>query len=412
MFFRFFCFCAVFSALSLHAETAPLSGGLDWGTEEGPPPVLQTGRFQVIPDAGRDPFVSTPRGSQAAQMTATQKVFDWKPSPDPTRAAGGAHLLSFALSPDESVFAVLERVGTNAGPHGSRILLFNLFNGFIINGFEFQKQALRSLWFLPAGNRILAVEEGQEVYKSATRLLLIQPRTGKVSASSAPLAAPPVSLLFHEDRIYYKLPGDPFLYYLSCDSLSAVPESYRTRQEGGILFLSPDGKTLVNGGDKLLEFIALDEERPLPRRVGKLAESFIPAAGVAVAEAGNAFLLVSGTGEAALWLGDVLRSLGKGARAIVDWNASSKLSLIVWEKNSAMTLHSLPQSAGSASATIVPGKIPPVTSGEIVYAKLLTAEEDAVLAVDNRGTLMRLARNKNRWTKEVLFPKESAKPIR
>ncbi len=411
MFRTFLGSCLLLAVTLLAGAEEPALGTFSWGPEEPPPEVEETGRLQVIEDPGRDNFVNTPRGSQAARFTVDQKLFDWQPSPDPGRVTGGARILSVALSPDESALAVLERVGRGEeGPFGSRIVIFNLFHGGIVNVLSFPDQAFCRIWFPPEGDRILALEQGQPRRKTETGLRLIDPASGAELARSRALKALPASLVVVGSTVYYKLPEDPLLYFLPLAQLESEPGTYLARQPGGLLLASPDGSALIGVGPGVLEFLSLEGGKPEPRRVAELPDSFRPRSGAAVTEQGNGLLLAGEDGSVLFWFNGSLRPVTSGATGLLDWNASSKLALVGLEKNGAFACYRLPASLQPAFAELLPAKLQPVTRGEALFARLLTSgEEHPVLVLDHRCNLMRFTTSKTRWKKELLF---SLEPVR
>jgi hypothetical protein len=124
-----------------------------------------------------DKEVSAPSDSLAAQLVSKNEKILWTPKWH-FEGVGGIRLPGICISPDSSVFAIIETTGTAKGPNGSRIVLVNTYNWQVLKVHELQENKITQICFLPDGKGIAVWSEKQSMIKKPYELIIVSTEKG------------------------------------------------------------------------------------------------------------------------------------------------------------------------------------------------------------------------------------------
>lgn len=366
------------------------------------PAVTETGSVVTISAPGGDSVAGTPAGMAAARLAAHDRIFQWTPSPA-RRATGGADLVGAALSPDESLLVLAERVGGEGELNSTRLILINLLNGKIANILEIRERRLGEIIFPPGGDAVVAIQYAQPEFDHPAGLVLIDLRSGGIRSESAPMPEAPRSLSSNGESVWYTLPGeDEYFFELKLSNLAGEALSRRTRATVPRLLLDGGGRDLVVYGRGRCEYYRLEANGATYDGGIALPEEFSPEwAAVTTLPGGRNIVFGEADGPAFL-IG------GGGALRIADKSGvqscclpSDGTLLLAIEARDALVPYALPNTAPGRE--IIPGRIKPVNRNRIWRLIPRSGAEDNLVLVDIRGNVFTLTVDERRPKKNPVL---------
>ena len=395
-FFAMFVACAIGAVSAVeaplirHDETAPAVT------------VPETGDFTRIDSPGVDNRADTPRGVAAARVAVDDLLFRWIPSAAPGRITGGADLADAALSPDESLLAIAERVGGRE-LNSCRIVLFNLYNNRIVNGFTLDGVKPVAIRFLSSGTRLLVAEAAQSALGRKARFLICDLETGRIVSRSPELPADVCSVVAGDGKIWYTLENADYFHQLPADRLDSEPLAMRTLVKTPRLLLSPDGGAIALYGPGRVEVYNVKGARPVLVESLKLHGGFNPEWGALVADDGRMLVRAQEGGPAVLVGGGAVRPLAENAGPTGCYLPAERKFLLAVEYKDAVNLYQLPQNTRPESS-VSPGRLKPENRNSI-YRLLPRSggESPEAVLIDHRGNVSLLRILPRRWRKQPVY---------
>ncbi|MGE4563436.1 MAG: hypothetical protein AB7F32_01075 [Victivallaceae bacterium] len=379
-------------------ETGP--GKIRWSGDDKAPKVEATGSVLLIDDD--DAMRNTPRGSIAGMVTLPNKKIEWTPSLDPSRSTGGARLCDAVLAPDESAIAILERVGAGEGPFGSRVVFLNLFNSRLANVLTAADRKLSRIAILPGSGQVLALQEAQPDLGQSPRLVLLSVRHPGEIIESAEFGEPASDWVVAGDQALVKLADSNKLLIFRTDRLGDAPREVNLRWPGGLLFVSADGRVLINVTDRMIEYRKIDGDEFVPWKVQKLPENFKADFGAVIGRDGES-LVIGQSGSCAYFVhGDAIREISSRSGRGAVWNESEKMLVLSLDKNDSLGLVQLPSQLAVTQVTPA-GKLRPATLGEVSWIFCTSGNNMPVWVVDHRANVYKMNPTGRRWNKEVIY---------
>ena len=341
-----------------------------------------------------------PAGMAAARLARPGRVFRWTPSPDTSRVTGGADLLDAALSPDESLLVLAERIGGAGALNSTRLLLVDLYGGRIVSSWEIERRRLIRIGFIPGENdELWAVAQGQE--GGADQLLRISLNTGRIVAESGPLAFSVLDVAATESGLWTAAANHDF-YQFDPANPATPPSPVRSQLATPKLLAAPDGSRLTVFGPGRLEiYRVIRNAKPVLASSRPLPSGFNPDHGLAVTpDASGAVLLETG-GAARLIAGDSDLPLLAADAAPGCFHQAANLLLIGNRAVDGFCPFSLP--ATEPGKTVIPGKLRPDNRNGVfrIFARG-AAEAEAVL-IDHRANVYLLTFSRRRVKKQAVL---------
>ena len=399
----FFAFCATFC---LFAFTSVCSGAeapkIIVPVEHTTPEVEPTGRLLRIEAGSAGNTANTPPGTMAVRIAAQDTIFEWFPSQAPGRITGGADFIDAALSPDESVLVIAERIGGN-GPNSTRLVFFNLCNDKLVQSFELEKRKLADIAFSPEGDGMLwAVEEKQSELDAPPRLLGIDPADGRIAYESAPLEENPAGFAAGDGKLWITLPDEKsFLQFRTNSNSDAEPEKIRSAISGARLQLTPDAQTLLLFGAGRMERFRVATDAPEYLGHAALPGEGRPEVVVPLADDGSS-LAIGSPGEAAyLVAGGAARKLTDDCGETGCFRRQERELFLAVRLNEAIQLYS--EFRTTPVRSVSPGDLRPFNKNTNWRLFALSGEKREILLIDHRGNINRLEIKTRRWSKTPIF---------
>jgi len=368
------------------------------GGEVAAPKVEATGELIAIDMPGKDNAADTPPGMAGSVLVQNGKLFKWKPSPVAGRASGGADLLDAAVSPDESMLIVAERIGGAKAPNSTRLIYFNLVNSNIVNSFTVDEQLLRKIVFAGNSNyQLLAVSE-------RNTLVLIDLKNGKVIAESTEFEQPVKTVVSDGKLVWVSLEAGNYFYQLNLDKLGDV-KKIRTLAGGGILLLNDTKNTLVSVNGKRVEFYAVvDGALELQNKSLNIANLEIePDQGFLLNENSQILLLVQKDKKAFMLLKDAPMEILDRFAGGAAYRPSDNMLFLNSVANESIHLFSKLPAETKAQLVVAPGKLKPFNKNETLFLFALNAKTPELISVDHKGNVWKFKILPRKWEKTAVY---------
>jgi WD40 repeat protein len=304
------------------------------------------------------------------------------------------------MSPDGSVFAVVETKGEPDGPNGSRILLFNTHSWEILRLIDFPDRKISMISFLPPnGDLLLCHADKQIPLKQPAEFLLVDGRTGTVTASgSAPSGSGTIFRPAPDGRSFLAgaTHSDALTVYQIRDGLLSVERQEQAADGISAMALSPSGKTLTTGSGNAIQWHSLPDLSNFKKVSTGSQSSWTSILPLSDSD----ILAFSDSGE-------VYRCTAESAHPVLDHftpifcaDAGEGKIALVKSIQSEIQIFQTPDLR--MVETILPKKLRPSTRREISFLAYI-GHSRQFLALDAEGTLYILYRSGKRWQKEIVF---------
>lgn len=314
----------------------------------------------------------------------------------------GVRLPAAALSPDQSVLALVETTGGDEPPNGSRIVLINTHNWEILKIIEIPRLTERIV-FARKDPALFILCKPQAELKQEGGLAKILLDSGTPEASFIPVGSHVFSDLLcdREDRVYLADAEKPRVLIFGPGS--AQPRTAAVSAPGCALALSPDGgKWAAAGTSGKIEIFKTGDDRPLSTE--SIPQDY-PVRQLLFLDNGNSFLCapdpLTNRAAFAIRAGRIREFEGFSAGALA---VSTDGTTVLHRKQAHGEIEFLDPRSFSKRASVIPERVPPRTRGvpREVY-QLEAGELTAVL--DDSGNLYVLHRpeKETRYQKKIIL---------
>ena len=397
---------AVFPTFSGVAETVrPPVVHIEEQSER--PTVAPTGSVVAVSSPGVDNAAGTPGGMAAARLAVRDRIFQWTPSPAP-RATGGADLVGAAISPDESLLVLAERVGGAGALNSTRLVLVNLASGRIVNILELKERRIGEIAFPAGSSSLLAAQHAQPEFGHEAKLLLIDLRDGAVTAESAALPEPPRSFVSDGEGVWYTLATEKEHFFeLPLSALAGAPKLLRTRAEFPRIIFGIDGRELVVYGRGQCEYYRIERGRATYDGAAALPEDFSPVWAAATSlPGGRSIVFGEADGPACLVGGGGALRIADKAGAQSCCTNLGKTLLVSVEARDALAPYALP--SVTPGKEILPGRLKPANRNRLWRMLPRSGAEPSVVLIDIRGNVFLLTADERKPKKSPVLTVDRA----
>ena len=251
------------------------------GSEQKKLPEIQDDRRNIqVSEGNDDPLVPAPDASARPsswsattpvpprslaaklQALATGPALRWSPM-ERVGLLRGVRLPAVALSPDQSVLAIVETTGADEPPNGSRIVLINTHTWKILKLIEIPRLTDRIV-FARKDPALFVLCKTQAVLKQGGGLARIQLDSDTPEASFIRTGTLACADLFcdRENRVYLSDKDKARVLIYRPDAAS--PRTVKVSAPGCALAMSPDGKKWAAAGSSgKIEVFKIGDNRPL-----------------------------------------------------------------------------------------------------------------------------------------------------
>ncbi len=287
---------AMIALLSVNAETVALPK-IHYDGVFQKPEVPSTGSWSKMPAAGSPRVRRTP-GTLAARLAEDGVIFTWMPSPDSSRLLQAADLVDAAISEDDSLLIIAERIGGKGKNNSTRFVFVDLVNGNICGGFELSRRHITAIGIIPGmPDKIIAVQRGQHGTGMKNALLLIDLKSKKVGAEIGTFARPIVTFACDGEKIWFALKNSDEI--LSHDISSDLMLFHRSQVSRNVkkLFYHRNSKSLVAWEQGMCEYFSLKPNLLFLEHKLALPGNFTPAWSAVVPDIANGVVAISPEGK-------------------------------------------------------------------------------------------------------------------
>ncbi len=363
------------------------------------PEIKETGYFSALEDPGADNLELTPPGADAAAAAAQGIYFEWIPSADTSSLTGDADLTGAAISADQTLLAVLERIGGAGEPNSGRVLFFNLNNGKLINGITLEKVRPGDAAFIPGTPVLVVAEHAQPELGRHERILTVNPSwNGNMpeTVCGYPADGEISSLAAGKNFAACAIKGEKYFQTIRPGESGKAVTKVRTLIETPALIA--DGENLLAAGKGRAEYFNMAAAEPELLYSFALPEDFTADGGFG--NGSGEYILFDTEGRKAMLVRNkTFRMLNGDFTGTGCVGKAGKIVLGVEYKKS-LSVFNPPKS--EAVQTVSPGAIKPFSKADVLAVFYRTVSDELIL-VDRKAVISRIKINPRRWNKTVIF---------
>ncbi len=345
-----------------------------------------------------DKEVSAPSDSLAAKLASKNEKILWTPKWH-FEGVGGIRLPGICISPDSSVFAIIETTGTAKGPNGSRIVLVNAYNWQVLKIHELQENKITQICFLPDGKGMALWSEKQSMIKKPYELIIVSTEKGDIQSASRDIKSDITDLAAVQGYVIAKTFKENDICCFDSSDISKSPKKIKSENLNGVFAISPDKGRFALAGEKFLE-IYESAGLELLKKI-KFDENFIP--DNAIFAGRNDLLVVSGYNKPGfIFKDDQKKTFCENTGRSIAFNSEEKL--LVFEKylNNEICLIEVPDL--NEYGKFVPAGINPKTQGAAIFMTYLK-HLGKYAVIDSYGNLCLYSKyqKSKKWSKQIIF---------
>lgn len=397
---RFLLTWLLFSGLLCASATTPV---IHMEQEDSRPQVAETGRLDAVSMPGVRNNSGVPRGSTAGRLAVNGYEFNWTPSQQSGKATGGADLLSAALSDDETVLLLTERIGGKDKPNSTRLILINIRSGKIIRSTLLKERRIAEARFIPGTDQLLAIQHAQKEFEMPEALVRIDLKTGRVIARSKPAGGELLSFCTDGSKAWYTVKDQEYIYELDLAAMDQEAQAIRSRITGSRLIITPDMQTVIAFGKEKIEKFKVSAEQKLALiQTIDILPGFAPTQALAADDSGFQLFLVEPDKKAVLYKGSSPTEADmKPASFHTIYRKDNTLFYGILKHN-AIGKIALP-GISISGRPVVPGKLKPVSRNVTWKMFALSTSPCKILLIDTRSNISMLEVTKRRWKKSNIL---------
>lgn len=336
-----------------------------------------------------------PADSFAAKIAMQDKVIEWRPQWR-TKGIGSAWLPDAALSEDCSALAVVETLGRESGPFGSRIMFIETYTFNQIRFIEIDRY-IKKILFIPKTDYILCWCERQFPLKQPYSLQLIDCKNGKVISSSTSLREQVSSIVCDANgmKLYIKSADSEDLYIYRAQDLMTEPVKLKLPFRGGSMAISADDSILGISNGNSIELFRTEDLKPAS--TVKLPDDFRIKT-FKFMNSNTSFLVLSEEGKAMYIKGDIQKNVANYAGGIIVFDPKTSIVGLGKENKSEYALFTFP--SFDEIEVMSPYKTKPATLAhptEIFYL----SGRNMMLFIDEHGNFFTMHKSGKKWVKTL-----------
>ena len=344
--------------------------------------------------------LKTPAECLAGKLPPNNEKIVWTPKWS-FEGVGGVRLPGFSLSQDKSILAIIEITGTQEGPNGSRIILFNTYNWQILRIHEFPENKITKLCFINERNRIALWSEKQNSIKKPYELIVMGIDKGGIKSSSREIKTGITDIFSINDYILVKSMSDApeNIYCFDSDDISKPAKRLKSSNLGGVFAISPDKTRFALAGNKNIEIFesaGLSLIKKIDLDIDYMPEN-------AVFAGKNDWIAISAYNKPAFFLKDTLKKQFCDISGhTLDYNGEDKVLFIEKYINNQISVFEVPDLTEVAG--FIPANVNPKTNGYAIFADYLKHQNKYVV-IDSYGNLCLYAKylKSKKWKKKIII---------
>lgn len=338
-----------------------------------------------------------PSDSFAAKIAMADKVIEWKPLWR-YKGVGGAWLPDTALSEDSSTLAIVETLGKDNGPFGSRIMFVETYSFNPVRALEIDRN-VRKILFIPKTDYLVCWCDRQFPLKQPYSLQLIDCKNGKVISSSTSVREQISSMVCDSTgtKLYIKAADSEDLYVYRAQDLMTEPQKIKLPARGGAIAISPDNSILGISNGSNIELVKTEDLKPAG--TVKLPDDF-KIKTFEFLTGNNSFILLSEDRKAMYIKGDIQKNVSNYAGSIIVFDPKTSIIGLARENKSDYVLYSIP--AFEEIEFMQPAKSKPATFAQACGIYYLSGR-NLMLFIDEHGNIYIMNKSGKRWFKNVFI---------
>jgi hypothetical protein len=349
---------------------------------------------------GSEITLKTPSECLAGKLPPDNEKITWTPKWS-FEGAGGVRLPGFCLSQDKSILAIIETTGTQEGPNGSRIILFNTYNWQIQRIHEFPENKITRMCFINERNRIALWSEKQNSIKKPYELIVTGIDKGGVKSSSHEIKTEITDILSVNDHILVKILADApeNIYCFDSDDISKPAKRLNSSNSGGVFAISPDKAQFALAGNKNIEIFesaGLHLIKKIEVDVNYMPEN-------AVFAGKNDRIAISAYNKPAFFFKDTLKKQFCDISGhTLNYNGEDKVLFMEKYLNNQISIFEVPDL--TEVADFIPANVNPKTNGYSIFTDYLK-HQNRYLVIDSYGNLCLYAKylKSKKWKKKIIL---------
>jgi hypothetical protein len=347
-----------------------------------------------------DITLKTPPECLAGRMPSNNEKIIWTPKWS-FEGIGGVRLPAFSLSRDKSVLAIIETTGTNEGPNGSRIILFNTYDWQILRIHEFPENKITRMCFINERNRMALWSEKQNSIKKPYELIVTGIDKGGIKFSSREIKTDVTGLSSVGDYILVKSLSDTpkNIYCFDSDEISKSAKRLNSSNSGGVFTVSPDNLHFALAGNKNIEIF----ESAGLRLIKKIEVDVNYMPENAVFAGRNDWVVISAYNKPAFFFKDTFKKqFCEISGHTLNYNVQDNVLFMEKYLNNQISIFDVPDLAEVAD--FIPANVNPKTKGYALFTDFLF-NQNKYLVIDSYGNICLYAKylKSKKWKKKIIL---------
>ena len=344
--------------------------------------------------------LKTPTECLAGKLPPNNEKIIWTPKWS-FEGVGGVRLPGFSLSQDKSILAIIETTGTQEGPNGSRIILFNTYNWQILRIHEFPENKITKLCFINERNRLALWSEKQNSIKKPYELIVAGIDKGGIKASTREIKTEITGIFSINDYILVKSLADSpeDIYCFGSDDISKSAKRLKSSNSGGVFAISPDKTRFALAGNKNIEIFET-AGLSLIKKI-EVDVDYIPENAVFAGK--NDWIAISAYNKPAFFYKDTFKKqLCDISGHTLNYNSEDKVIFIEKYLNNQVSVFEVPDLTEVAG--FIPANVNPKTNGYAIFTDYLK-HQNRYVVMDSYGNLCLYAKylKSKKWKKKIII---------
>ena len=373
------------------------------------PRVTPTGEFSSLPVSAKEKL-KAPASSAAALLTERDKQFTWHPSPQLSSTIRTADLTGAALSEDGSLAVITERIGGEDKPNSTRVVLFNIPDQRIADGFLLKELLIDSVAFIPGSkSEMIGIRRSSAYFETRSALVRISLKNKAVMDYTEVPKGEFVSFAFGENsKIFACVASSREILVFNSENLSKASQKIKSRLSSPLLIYT--GKNLIAYGREGVEIFTCENAQWNSRNGFFKAPSKFAPVTVTLIDPEIPALCFTGKFEEDCWYfrKNTFKKLKERISGVQTWDSNRKIFFAELAANAKIASFQMPQGTENPK-TASPNRLKPATRNHSFALLRVPSFKDKMLQIDTRGNLFILDYSKMiRWKKSTVCIADSS----